>query len=88
MAQKSEYLYHPAKTKAEAKQKEKAATCCSLSTLKFSLYLFNVLFFLSGVILVAVGLWTFLVKHPSLILLTADLYDVTACILIFAGKFK
>jgi len=59
--------------------------CCKLSQLKFSLYLFNVLFFVSGIILVSVGLWTFLEKHPSLILLTSGLYDVSACILIFAG---
>jgi len=59
--------------------------CCKLSQLKFSLYLFNVLFFVSGIILVSVGLWSFLEKHPSLILLTSGLYDVSACILIFAG---
>ena len=59
--------------------------CCSLSQLKFSLYLFNILFFVSGIILVSIGLYTFLEKHPSLILLTSGLYDVSACILIFSG---
>ena len=83
MAQKSEYLYHPA-----TKEKDQASACCRLSQLKFSLYLFNILFFISGAILVAIGLWTFLEKHPSLILLTSGLYDVTSCILIFAGKFN
>ena len=81
MAQKSEYLYHPA-----TKEKDQASACCRLSQLKFSLYLFNILFFISGAILVAIGVWTFLEKHPSLILLTSGLYDVTSCILIFAGE--
>ena len=31
--------------------------CCGISCLKFSLSLFNVLFFTTGLILVAVGLW-------------------------------
>ena len=60
--------------------------CCRLSQLKFTLYLFNILFFLSGVVLVGMGLWTFLEKHPSLIFLTSGLYDITSCILIFAGN--
>ena len=87
MAKKSDYLYHPAKTKADSAEKHRNSGCCQLSQLKFSLYLFNILFFASGAILVAVGLWTFLEKHPSLILLTAGLYDVTASVLIFVGKF-
>jgi len=64
---------------------EDTTCCCSLSQLKFSLYLFNILFFISGIVLVCIGLYTFLEKHPSLILLTSGLYDVSACILIFAG---
>ena len=83
---KSDYLYHPAKTKADAEEKHRSSGCCNVSHLKFSLYLFNILFLASGAILAAVGLWTFLEKHPSLILLTAGLYDVTASALIFIGK--
>ena len=88
MARKSDYLYHPAKTQADLADKDRGSRCCKVSQLKFSLYLFNILFFVSGAILVAIGLWTFLEKHPSLILLTAGLYDVTASILVFAGKLN
>jgi len=77
---KPEYLYHKPDVMVE-----EGGWCCSLSQLKFSLYLFNVLFFVSGIVLVGIGLYTFLEKHPSLILLTSGLYDVSACILIFSG---
>ena len=60
--------------------------CCSISCLKFSLYFFNVLFLLTGLLLVGVGLWTLLEKHPSLVLLTSGLYDLTGYIVILAGK--
>ena len=33
-----------------------------------------------------VGVWTLIEKHPSLVLLTSGLYDLTAYILILAGK--
>jgi len=95
---KPEYHYQKAATTTAAAASGPAVTgqgydgggdrghsCCSLAQLKFSLYLFNVLFFVSGIILISIGLWTFLEKHPSLIFLTAGLYDVSACILIFAG---
>jgi len=59
--------------------------CCGISCLKFSLSLFNVLFFTTGLILVAVGLWTVLEKHPSLVLLTSGLYDLTGYVIIVAG---
>merc|ERR1712012_1499032 len=78
---KPEYLYHKPDVMVE-----EGGWCCSLSQLKFSLYLFNVLFFVSGIVLVGIGLYTFLEKHPSLILLTSGLYDVSACILIFSGS--
>jgi hypothetical protein len=38
--------------------------------------------------LAGVGVWTLIEKHPSLVLLTSGLYDLTAYILILAGKFK
>jgi hypothetical protein len=36
--------------------------------------------------LAGVGVWTLIEKHPSLVLLTSGLYDLTAYILILAGK--
>jgi hypothetical protein len=68
-----------------------APICCSflsssISCLKFSLSLFNVLFFITGLVLVSVGLWTVLEKHPSLMLLTSGLYDLTGYIIIVTGK--
>jgi hypothetical protein len=50
------------------------------------LNLFTLLCFVTGVILLAVGLWTILEKHPSLALLTSGLYDVTGYVLVAAGK--
>ena len=35
-----------------------------------------------------VGVWTLIEKHPSLVLLTSGLYDLTAYILILAGKYS
>ena len=81
MTRKPEYLYHPAKSKAE----DESSGCCQVSQLKFSLYLFNILFCACGAILIAVGIWTILEKHPSLLLLTAGLYDLTASLLILIG---
>jgi len=90
MDRKPEYHYHkPAINNFDhrvvTEHDDGTNPCCSLSQLKFSLYLFNILFFVSGIILVSIGLYTFLEKHPSLILLTSGLYDVSACILIFSG---
>ena len=68
---------------------EKGCECCSLACLKFSLHMFNVVFFLSGIALVAVGVWTLVEKHPSLVLLLSSVvYDVIAYILIIAGELK
>jgi hypothetical protein len=36
--------------------------------------------------LAGVGVWTLIEKHPSLVLLTSGLYDLTAYILILAGQ--
>jgi len=62
--------------------------CCSPSFLKLSLHLFNAVFFFTGITLTGVGVWTLLQKHPSLVLLTSGLYDLTAYILILAGSLE
>ena len=41
---------------------------------------------LNRIALAGVGVWTLIEKHPSLVLLTSGLYDLTAYILILAGK--
>ncbi len=94
MSSKNNYAYHHAnggfpKDDAAAANSSRAGCpaggCCSVSCLKFSLSLFNVLFFITGLVLVSVGLWTVLEKHPSLVLLTSGLYDLTGYVIIVAG---
>lgn len=82
MSSYNNYNYHNANA---ASKDEERKGCCSISCLKFSLYMFNVLYFLTGLAVTGVGLWTLLEKHPSLILLTSGFYDLTAYILIVAG---
>ena len=62
--------------------------CCSVSCLRLSLYVFNAVFFLTGLVLVGVGLWTVLEKHPSLMLLTSGLYEMIGYVIVVAGRFS
>lgn len=59
--------------------------CCSVSCLRLSLYIFNAVFFLTGLVLIGVGLWTVLEKHPSLLLLTSGLYELIGYVIVIAG---
>ncbi|XP_076310725.1 CD151 antigen-like isoform X1 [Tachypleus tridentatus] len=59
--------------------------CCSVSFLKYVLYVFNVLFFFAGWAVLGVGLWTVIDKHHYVNLLATSTYAATSYILIIAG---
>jgi len=61
--------------------------CCSIACLKFSLHIFNVLFFLTGLALAFVGFKICFEKHPALSLLGSTVHDVTGVALLAAGAF-
>eukprot|EP00095_Tigriopus_kingsejongensis_P002141 maker-scaffold401_size182380-snap-gene-0.12 protein:Tk02141 transcript:maker-scaffold401_size182380-snap-gene-0.12-mRNA-1 annotation:"cd151 antigen" len=78
---KNSYSYHNPSSNPETTDRG----CCSIPCLKFSVSLFNVLFFLSGLILGGLGLWTNLEKHAALLWLSSGIYDLVGYILIMAG---
>lgn len=63
---------------------EKTHTCGTIC-LKYLLFLFNVLFWLAGGAVLAVGVWTLVEKSDYISLLNSNLYSASAYILIVAG---
>ncbi|XP_029991982.1 CD151 antigen isoform X2 [Sphaeramia orbicularis] len=63
---------------------EKTHTCGTIC-LKYLLFLFNVLFWLAGGAVLAVGVWTLVEKSDYISLLNSSLYSASAYILIVAG---
>ncbi|NP_991213.1 CD151 antigen, like isoform X1 [Danio rerio] len=66
---------------ANEEKKEKCGTIC----LKYLLFTFNFLFWLAGVAVMAVGIWTVIEKSDYISLLSSKIYAVSAYILIMAG---
>uniref|UniRef100_UPI0037E916F4 CD151 antigen isoform X2 n=1 Tax=Semicossyphus pulcher TaxID=241346 RepID=UPI0037E916F4 len=65
-------------------QREKTQTCGTIC-LKYLLFLFNVLFWLAGGAVLAVGVWTLLEKSDYISLLNSSFYSASVYILIAAG---
>ncbi|XP_074533410.1 CD151 antigen isoform X2 [Halichoeres trimaculatus] len=65
-------------------QAEKTHTCGTIC-LKYLLFLFNILFWLAGGAVLAVGVWTLVEKSDYISLLNSSLYSASAYILIAAG---
>lgn len=63
---------------------EKTNTCGTIC-LKYLLFTFNLLFWLAGGAVMAVGLWTIVEKSDYISLLSSSYYSVSAYILIAAG---
>jgi len=59
--------------------------CCAVSFLKYVLYIFNTMFWISGGVVLGVGLWTLLDKHHYVTLLSSSTYPAATYILIGAG---
>ncbi|XP_041852486.1 CD151 antigen isoform X2 [Melanotaenia boesemani] len=65
-------------------QGEKKPTCGTIC-LKYLLFLFNILFWLAGGAVLAVGVWTLVEKSSYISLLNSSLYSASAYTLIAAG---
>ncbi|XP_078113225.1 CD151 antigen isoform X2 [Sander vitreus] len=65
-------------------QGEKTLSCGTIC-LKYLLFLFNILFWLAGGAVMAVGVWTLMEKSDYISLLNSSFYSASAYILIAAG---
>ncbi|XP_042268217.1 CD151 antigen isoform X1 [Thunnus maccoyii] len=65
-------------------RREKTQTCGTIC-LKYLLFIFNVLFWLAGGAVLAVGVWTLVEKSEYISLLNSSFYSASAYILIAAG---
>ncbi|XP_045893634.1 CD151 antigen isoform X3 [Micropterus dolomieu] len=65
-------------------QVEKTQSCGTIC-LKYLLFLFNILFWLAGGAVLAVGMWTLVEKSDYISLLNSSFYSASAYILIAAG---
>ncbi|KAM9854368.1 CD151 antigen isoform 2-T2 [Aulostomus maculatus] len=63
-----------------------AENTCGTICLKYLLFIFNILFWLAGGAVLAVGVWTLVEKSDYISLLDSSLYSTSAYILIAAGS--
>ncbi|KAJ9588131.1 hypothetical protein L9F63_018489, partial [Diploptera punctata] len=68
-----------------ATTKSRNSDCNSVNFLKYVLHIFNVVFLLSGIAVLGVGIWTVADKQQYVSLLTNATYELTAWVLIVAG---
>jgi len=66
-------------------EKKTSSDCCSLSCLKFFLYMYNIVLLLFGLSGLAVGLWTLLDRGQFLSLLTSSTYHITGILVLLSG---
>jgi len=59
--------------------------CCSVNFLKYVLFIFNFMFYLAGLTVLGVGVWTLFFKSNYVVLLATKTYVATTYILIGAG---
>ncbi|XP_043600853.1 CD151 antigen-like isoform X2 [Bombus pyrosoma] len=59
--------------------------CCSVNFLKYVLHIYNVVLFLSGLVVGGIGIWTVISKHNYVSLMTTSTYPALAYALIVAG---
>ncbi|XP_050720968.1 CD151 antigen-like [Eriocheir sinensis] len=59
--------------------------CCSVSFLKYVLFIFNFLFLVGGVAVLSVAAWTVAEEHTYVAVLTTTTYATTAYLLLLAG---
>ncbi|XP_037538878.1 CD151 antigen [Nematolebias whitei] len=63
----------------------KKTDSCGVICLKYVLFLFNILFWLAGGAVLAVGAWTLVAKSDYISLLNSNFYSASAYILMIAG---
>lgn len=59
--------------------------CCSVHFLKYVLFIFNFIFYLAGLAIIGIGLWTLFFKSSYVSLLATKTFEATTYILIGAG---
>jgi len=59
--------------------------CCSVNFLKYVLFIFNFIFYLAGLTVLGVGIWTLFFKSQYVVLLATKTYAATTYIMIGAG---
>jgi len=74
------YSYHQ-----PGKEKKESDECCSLSCLKFFLYIYNIILLLFGLSGLAVGLWTLIDRGQFLSLLTSSTYHIAGILVLVSG---
>lgn len=74
------YSYHQ-----PGQEKKGSSDCCSLSCLKFFLYMYNIVLLLFGLSGLAVGLWTLLDRGQFLSLLTSSTYHISGILVLVSG---
>jgi len=80
------YSYHNPNKLGSSPPVDKDTGCCSLHCLKFSLYVYNMVFLVAGLGVLGVGVWTILDRRQYLtLLLSTSVYDVTAYLLVAIG---
>ncbi|XP_070557956.1 CD151 antigen-like [Ptychodera flava] len=73
MADRDSYLY---------KEDDK---CCSISCLKYTLFIFNFLLWLAGAGMLAIGIWTLVDKSHYVAVLSSSTYEATTYLLLVTG---
>ncbi|XP_044730906.1 CD151 antigen-like [Chrysoperla carnea] len=69
-----------------APRKTRDSGCCSVNFLKYVLHLYNMVFVITGAIVLGIGIWTILEKHQYISLLSSGTYAAAAYIFVAAGS--
>ncbi|XP_041367874.1 CD151 antigen-like [Gigantopelta aegis] len=69
------------------RNRKKDDGCCSLTFLRYVLFVFNIMFWITGVAFLSVGVWTMMVKHKYVSLLGNSTYPATTILFIVTGVF-
>lgn len=65
--------------------KTRDSDCCSINFVKYVLHIFNIIFFMSGLVILAVTVWTVFWKHQYVSLLSTTNYAIGTYSLLAAG---
>lgn len=69
----------------QAKNRRKDTGCCSLRFLRSSVIVFNIIFWITGVTFLAVGIWALASKHDYINLLGSNTYSATTFLFLSVG---
>uniref|UniRef100_A0A915KRS3 Uncharacterized protein n=1 Tax=Romanomermis culicivorax TaxID=13658 RepID=A0A915KRS3_ROMCU len=59
--------------------------CCSVSFLKYLVFIYHFVFYLAGLSILIVGLWTIFFKSDYVVLLATKIFSISAYLLVGAG---